>query len=655
MRRAQTALVIAAVLSCASPVLAESTAVIQTLGSGFLDATVVKPVGGNSGTTLGEQRQIALQKAADIWTQLLDSKVPIEIQAFFSEMGCTDHGGPIAGASAASLFQLPGADGSASGPWYHSALANSLAGRDLDPDAPDITISINASVDGSCSDVLGSFYYGFDGNHGVKQDFVDIVLHELAHGLGFSSFVDPSTGEPETPDEVDVFTTHLYDLDSAKGWGDLTPQERVVSATRTRRVVWNGPEAQKQSAQFLKAGTPAVSFTPTVPGFSGTASAVEGASNPSLAPVTARLVQATPANGCSMQGAAVQGAVVLVDLSSGGCPATQAVTQVQRAGGLGVLLIVRSDSDAPASVLPDGTLQSPLPILTLTPADGRRIVGALAAHPLTVSLAGDPKQLLGADTQGRPLLFTPSSVLDGSSVSHFDTSASPDLLMEPYATDMAAHRVDLTLAVLRDMGWAALCGNGHVDGDEQCDEGSANSDLPTAHCGIDCRSHGCGDGIVVSPEACDHGRDNSDSISDACRSDCQLAHCGDGVVDTHEACDQGAQNSDTVPGACRTSCQPDPCDDKGLCDAGTQCSPACNSNSNSNSNIVMPLTGSMTPPTFSTWTQSSTDPQQTKHSHSSGCSVAAQPDKRGPSGFVWPWLVSLAALLGRRLKRQKRT
>src|SRR5687767_11531911 len=48
---------------------------------GFNDPTVVAPVGGNPGTTLGEQRLLAFQHAANIWAQTLDSGVEIRIEA----------------------------------------------------------------------------------------------------------------------------------------------------------------------------------------------------------------------------------------------------------------------------------------------------------------------------------------------------------------------------------------------------------------------------------------------------------------------------------------------------------------------------------------------------------------------------------------------
>jgi cysteine-rich repeat protein len=48
----------------------------------------------------------------------------------------------------------------------------------------------------------------------------------------------------------------------------------------------------------------------------------------------------------------------------------------------------------------------------------------------------------------------------------------------------------------------------------------------------------CGDGVIEGTEQCDDGDGNSDT-ADACRLDCRPAGCGDGVKDTGEGCDDG--------------------------------------------------------------------------------------------------------------------
>src|ERR1700674_1136983 len=56
---------------------------------GFSDNTPVAPVGGNTGTTLGQQRMIAFQAAAAKWGATLASNVTIRITATWTAMTCT--------------------------------------------------------------------------------------------------------------------------------------------------------------------------------------------------------------------------------------------------------------------------------------------------------------------------------------------------------------------------------------------------------------------------------------------------------------------------------------------------------------------------------------------------------------------------------------
>ncbi len=71
----------------------------------------------------------------------------------------------------------------------------------------------------------------------------------------------------------------------------------------------------------------------------------------------------------------------------------------------------------------------------------------------------------------------------------------------------------------------------------------------------------CGNGKVEGVEECDDGQNNSDNNPDACRSNCTRARCGDYTIDSGEQCDKGAKNSDKIPGECRTNCRRAYCGD----------------------------------------------------------------------------------------------
>lgn len=71
-------------------------------------------------------------------------------------------------------------------------------------------------------------------------------------------------------------------------------------------------------------------------------------------------------------------------------------------------------------------------------AQGRGIVGAdpggVGQRPsadTVVRLRLDPDRLAGADAEGRMALYAPDPAASGSSITHWDPIASPNLLMEP--------------------------------------------------------------------------------------------------------------------------------------------------------------------------------------------------------------------------------
>ena len=90
---------------------------------------------------------------------------------------------------------------------------------------------------------------------------------------------------------------------------------------------------------------------------------------------------------------------------------------------------------------------------------------------------------------------------------------------------------------------AAVCGDGEVDPDEQCDDGNTSD---TDACLGDCTLARCGDTFVrTGVEECDDGNTVE---TDACLNSCKLAKCGDGITHTgFELCDDGNQiNTDCV-------------------------------------------------------------------------------------------------------------
>jgi len=223
--------------------LAQATAInivnIDAPGSGLNDTSPAVPIGGNSGTTLGEQRLIVMQYAADILAQVIDSSVSIEVDGSFVDKDC-----PILGSAGPTTFYAAGALPTAVREnWHPIALYNAYNGSDVDTNLSDISMSFQS--DAACA--TSNFYLGLDNSPaGGQFDLLGIVLHEILHGLGFLSLVNSSTGEV-LQNRNDIFMTFLEDHTSGLTWGNMTDSQRANSATDGPNLHWVGPQVRAQS------------------------------------------------------------------------------------------------------------------------------------------------------------------------------------------------------------------------------------------------------------------------------------------------------------------------------------------------------------------------------------------------------------------------
>lgn len=480
-RLARTLIAGAAALACFSA--SAATIVITSrdaAGVGFNDPTPVAPVGGNPGTTLGQQRYNVYRYVADIWERNIDSNVTIKVSAGWEKLTCTQDAAVLGSAGAYRYwFNFPGGKPET---WYPQALANKLAGTNLagsKPDDFDIKTQFNINL-GNPDCLAGSpFYLGLDGNAGDKVNFVATLLHEIGHGLGFAvGTVHPAYGlrvnrtfTAYTEDGLPhVWEEFMYDNLIGKSWLNMNYLERQASAVNPLQLAWTGPNAVAGAAMLrklpvLKPASPAgaqplldynaASFGAALP-LSGTWGA--------LAPVATQPGETGP--GCDPFNAAntmaAKGKVALI--SRGGCAFTQKVKNAQNAGAIGAILY----NNTAGGLVPGGTDGSiTIRAAGVSQADGQALIAAAAAAAkfgsrgspgaVTISFSEDPARRAGADMAGRPLLYTPAALALGSSVSHWDVSASPNLLMEPnispdLGTIMVAPK-DLTVPLLKDIGW----------------------------------------------------------------------------------------------------------------------------------------------------------------------------------------------------------
>lgn len=257
MRRAHLILgvaVAALLLVLPGTALANANIVIVNLdagtGQGLDDPTPVAPVGGNPGSTLGQQRFNAFQVAANIWGSFINSSVTIFVDATFTPLQCSAFSG-VLGAAGAQTVHASFPNAPKANTWYPAALANSLAGSDLDSGTSDLIAFFNSSIDNNPNCLNGiNWYLGFDSNPpGNDIDFLTVILHEMGHGLGFASFVDESTGQL-LAGRHDVWNHFLFDASSGLLWLQMTSTQRAASAVNTGNLTWSGAAVTAQAPTF---------------------------------------------------------------------------------------------------------------------------------------------------------------------------------------------------------------------------------------------------------------------------------------------------------------------------------------------------------------------------------------------------------------------
>lgn len=354
-------------------------------GSNVILRVQDSPGQGFNDPTLGGQRLQAMQFAADFWGNRLASSVPINVDVRFGSLECGDNGAVLAQAGIGFIFHSF-AGATVGNTWYPGALAESLSGQNLsiqdnsNPNAGDLRLTFNQRIDANCLGPGSRFHYGTSGSlpNGTIS-FVNVALHEMAHGLGFASLVDETTGSPSFG-RMDIFSRNLLDNTTGLHWHQMTNAQRQASAVNTGHVVWSGQRTTQQAANALQPGPALVIASPaSVAGryLVGTANFGPPLANPG---VTANIVlardgssQPTLACGPLINGPAMQGQIALID--RGDCNFSDKVKNAQRAGARAAIIANNTGGGTITLGGTDNTIT--IPSLSISRADGQRLKAAL--------------------------------------------------------------------------------------------------------------------------------------------------------------------------------------------------------------------------------------------------------------------------------------
>jgi len=450
-----------------SPLAAAATiTVINTNGpgEGFNDPTVVAALPSNPFTTLGAQRLHVLQTAANQWGTRLLSAIEIRVQVSFDALSCSGTTA-VLGSAGALTVHANFANAPVANVWYNSALASSLAGSDLNGGSNDIDAQFNVAIDnGTCLDGTAGWYYATlasDAAPTGRIPLMPVVLHELAHGLGFQTFTDSDSGafSGGTPS---IWDTFLADAVTGTTWINMASNAaRRASAISDPNLIWKGPIVTAEKANFLGQGPVLIVTAPAaIAGEKDAAPAAFGAAVPP-AGISGEVLAASDTggtsalDGCESLTTNVTGKIAL--MVRGNCNFTVKVKNAQNAGAIAAII----DNNAAAGLPGMGGADATVTISSygISQADGNAMRAQLA-NPTTVNATlGISAQLAGTQMSGGTSyvrMNAPNPVQPGSSVSHWTVDTFPNLLMEPSLNTSLFSDVDLTIPLFRDIGWQVV-------------------------------------------------------------------------------------------------------------------------------------------------------------------------------------------------------
>jgi hypothetical protein len=248
------ALIVVFVLGVASGAAFAVTVTIQNAdgpGEGFNDTSAPVVAPGNPGGNLGAQRLFAFQAAANIWGAQLVSNIPIVVSAKMDPQFCNATSATLGSAGTNFIWRDPSFP--LANTWYPDALANALAGTDLNASA-DIVATFNSNLNGNPACLGGrGWYYGTDQNPGTDMDFMSVVLHEIGHGLGFQTF--QSSLGVWFNGFADAYGSNMYHNSATPAsYLAMSDAQRAAANLGDPNLVWDGPGVKTHANTIITTG-----------------------------------------------------------------------------------------------------------------------------------------------------------------------------------------------------------------------------------------------------------------------------------------------------------------------------------------------------------------------------------------------------------------
>lgn len=234
-------------------------------GVGFRDPS---PPSGTQGGAIsrGDERLRLVERAAALWSSQIGGNTSVRVRARFgTALPCSGSGAVLGQAGPTEITaNRPGLPANT---FYPIALAEGIVGSNLqtDPNAAEIAMDLNPSIDTGCLSGTVGFSYAIsaadsDGTNRIR--LLPVVMHELAHGLGFLSLACTESGGCNfgTGSTVplggyaqnipDIWSDHLRAGTTGNLWRNLSNAQRASSMT-SEQLIWDGPKVGIRRSSFV--------------------------------------------------------------------------------------------------------------------------------------------------------------------------------------------------------------------------------------------------------------------------------------------------------------------------------------------------------------------------------------------------------------------